>query len=287
MAARTSRSVPSREMGLIPMPLVSGKRIFLTFISSRSQAIDLLRLGRARGPLHARVDVLGVLPEDDHVHVLRPLHRAGHALEVAHRPQADVEVQLLAQGDVQRADAAAHRRGQRALDAHQVLAEGGQRLGRHPLLRPVEGLLPGQDLQPGDLAAAAVGLLHRGVEDALRGAPDVAAGAVAFDVGDDRMVGDAQHAAGDRDLLASGEARFLWPWPESNPGITRQRRSGHSALSGPPRAMTRPRRRPPSAAPPRCRARTSGRCAAGPCGCASRRGPAPAAAGPGCRPGSP
>ena len=33
MAARTSRSVPSRETGLMPMPLVSGKRIFLTFIS--------------------------------------------------------------------------------------------------------------------------------------------------------------------------------------------------------------------------------------------------------------
>ena len=33
MAARTSRSVPWREMGLMPIALVSGKRIFLTFIS--------------------------------------------------------------------------------------------------------------------------------------------------------------------------------------------------------------------------------------------------------------
>jgi hypothetical protein len=33
MAARTSRSVPSRDTGLMPMPEVSGKRIFFTFIS--------------------------------------------------------------------------------------------------------------------------------------------------------------------------------------------------------------------------------------------------------------
>ena len=45
MAARTRRSVPSRETGLIPMPLVSGKRIFFTFISSRSQATTFCASG--------------------------------------------------------------------------------------------------------------------------------------------------------------------------------------------------------------------------------------------------
>ncbi len=34
IALRTSRSVPSRETGLMPMPEVSGKRIFLTPKSS-------------------------------------------------------------------------------------------------------------------------------------------------------------------------------------------------------------------------------------------------------------
>ena len=42
------------------------------------------------------------------------------------------------------------------------------------------------------LALAAIGLGHRGVEDAHRGAPDVGAGAVAFDERDDRLVGDLQ-----------------------------------------------------------------------------------------------
>ena len=39
-------------------------------------------------------------------------------------PQAHVEVEDLAQGDVEAADATADRRGQRALDADEVLAEG-------------------------------------------------------------------------------------------------------------------------------------------------------------------
>ena len=67
----------------------------------------LLRLGRAAGVLDARVDVLGVLAEDDHVGQLGLLHRRGHAGEVLHGPQADVEVENLPQGDVERADAAA------------------------------------------------------------------------------------------------------------------------------------------------------------------------------------
>ena len=84
---------------------------------------DLLRLGRAAGVLDAGVDVLGVLAEDHHVHLLRVLHRRGHAGEVAHRAEADVEVEHLPQGDVERADAAADGRGQRALDADEVLLE--------------------------------------------------------------------------------------------------------------------------------------------------------------------
>ena len=66
------------------------------------------------------VDVLGVLAEDHHVDFLRMLHRRRHALEPAHRPQADIQIEHLAQRDVQRSDAAADRRGQRAFDADEV-----------------------------------------------------------------------------------------------------------------------------------------------------------------------
>ena len=40
IALRTSRSVPSRETGLMPMPEVSGKRIFLTPISLVRKSIS-------------------------------------------------------------------------------------------------------------------------------------------------------------------------------------------------------------------------------------------------------
>ncbi len=61
----------------------------------------LLGIGGAAGPLDAGIDVLGVLAEDHHVHFAWLLDRRGHALEPAHRPQADVQVEHLAQRDVQ------------------------------------------------------------------------------------------------------------------------------------------------------------------------------------------
>ena len=77
---------------------------------------DALGLRRARRPLDAGVDVFGVLAEDDDVHQLGMLDRRGHALEVADRAHAGVEVEHLAQRHVQAADAAADRRRQRSLD---------------------------------------------------------------------------------------------------------------------------------------------------------------------------
>ena len=162
---------------------------------------ELLVVRRAGLELDAGVDVFGVLAEDHHVDLLRRLDRRRHALEPAHRAQADVEVEHLAQRDVQRADAAADRRGQRALDRHQVLAAGRDGFVRQPGVEQVVGLLAGVDLHPVDLALAAVGLLHGGVEHAHRGAPDVRAGAVAFDERDDRLIGHGELAVLDRDFL--------------------------------------------------------------------------------------
>ena len=99
----------------------------------RVQELDDLRgFGRALLPFDAGVDVLGVLAEDHHVQPLRLLHGRGHAGEVAHRAHADVEVQQLAQGDVQAADAAADRRGERALDGDVELADGVERVLGQP-----------------------------------------------------------------------------------------------------------------------------------------------------------
>ena len=190
IALRTRRFEPNSDIGL--MPIAEFSRIFAVVRRSIElrNSITCVRAVGARRPLDARVHVLGVLAEDDHVHLLRLVHRRGHAVEVAHRPHAGVEVEHLAQRDVQRADAAADRRGERALDRDAVVREVIERLLRQLLAELLEGLVAGEDLVPVNLALAAVDLLDRAVDDVPRRAPDVGAGAVAFDVRDDRIVRD-------------------------------------------------------------------------------------------------
>ena len=154
-------------------------------------------------PLDAGVDVLGVLAEDDHVHQLGTLDRRRRALEVAHRAHARVEVEHLAQRHVQAADAAAHRRRQRALDGDLVVLDRLDGVVRQPLAVLRLGLLAGRHLEPDDLALAAVGALgDRGVEHAHAGPPDVGTGAVTFDEGHDGLVGDDELA-----VLRGGDGR--------------------------------------------------------------------------------
>jgi hypothetical protein len=117
-----SRSLPSRDTGLDADAALLGEANLLELLREalpehREEALSRLRAGLE---LDARVDVLGVLPEDDHVHLLRVLHRARDAPEVPDGAEADVEVEQLAERHVQAPDAAPYRRGQRALDAHQV-----------------------------------------------------------------------------------------------------------------------------------------------------------------------
>ena len=132
IALRTSRSVPSlrdrldadargvREADLLDAQLV---------LQELDQLLRLVALGLE---LDAGVDVFRVLAEDDHVGLLGRLHRRRHAGEVLDRAQADVEVEFLAQRDVERADAAADRRRQRALDRDHVVAHRLERLRRQP-----------------------------------------------------------------------------------------------------------------------------------------------------------
>src|SRR5262249_8745932 len=89
-------------------------------LEERDDPFRLLAFG---GPLDARVDVFGVLAEDHHVHLLGRPDRGRHTLEVAHRAQADIEIEGLAQSNVERPDPATDRRRQWTLDAHEVVLE--------------------------------------------------------------------------------------------------------------------------------------------------------------------
>ncbi|MNS72178.1 hypothetical protein D3C72_1055790 [compost metagenome] len=167
----------------------------------------LVRLGRAGLPLDAGIDVLGVLAEDHHVHIAGFFHRAGHALEPQHRAQAHVQVQLLAQGHVERTDTAAHRGGQRPLDRHHVITHGIEGFLGQPgvLVVHLGGFFAGVHLHPGNLALAAVGLLHGGVDHFDHYRRDIDANPVALDIRNDRVVGNVERMVGiDGDLRAVG-----------------------------------------------------------------------------------
>ena len=184
---------------------------------------ELGRLGGVGLDLEAGVDVLGVLTEDDHVDLLGVEHRGGYAGEPPHRAEADVEVEDLAEGHVEGADAAADRRGQRALDADQVGAERLDGLVGQPTPGLVECFLAREHFLPRHRLTVLGG---RGVEHQLRRRPDVHAGAIPFDEGDDGYVGYVEGAIGPRcDQFGHGQQPIGAPCHHPN-------RAGASPASG-------------------------------------------------------
>ncbi len=117
--------------------------------------------------------------------------------------QADVEIEHLPQRDVERANAAADGRGERALDPDAEGLEGLDGVVRQPAVEFLEALFTGENFHPGDLLLSAVCLFDRRVENALAGPPDVRAGAVAFDKWNDGPVGHAQRSAGNCNRLSA------------------------------------------------------------------------------------
>jgi hypothetical protein len=97
------------------------------------------------------------------------LHRARNALEPAHRAQADVEIEFLAQRDVQRADAAADRRGQRALDATRYSRTASSVSSGSQTFVAVDGSISRRHKSPSmrSCACAAVGLSTTAASTAL------------------------------------------------------------------------------------------------------------------------
>jgi len=93
--------------------------------------------------------------------------------------------------------------GERAFDGNAEIARGVHGFVGQPGLELAEGLLARVNLKPLDGALAAVGLFNGSVEDPLRGAPDVASGAVAFNEWNDWMVRNSEFAAGVLNCLAA------------------------------------------------------------------------------------
>src|SRR3990172_3100776 len=153
------------EAGVLPDPAQAGGVRDLRDL--RDRRVALLELD-------ARVEVLGVLPHDHEIDVLVA---GAHARVVLGGAQAGVEVQHLAQGDVDGAEAAAARRRDRTLDGDLVPADRLQDfVGGDGAV-----LLGGADAGLPDVP---VELDAGGLEDADCGFGDLGAGAVARYEGD-------------------------------------------------------------------------------------------------------
>ena len=116
-------------------------------------------------------------------------------MKILHRTQADVEIKHLAQGDVERTNATADGRGQRTFDADQIFLECLDGVVRQPVVEFVLGSFAGEHFKPGNLAFAAISLLHRGIKHALAGGPDVRPGAVTANERENGVVRHIQLAA--------------------------------------------------------------------------------------------
>jgi hypothetical protein len=72
------------------------------------------------------------------------LHRRGHALVIAHRTNAAIEIENLAQSHVERANAAADRGGERSFDRDVEVANGVNGVLGQPVLEFRESLFAGK-----------------------------------------------------------------------------------------------------------------------------------------------
>ena len=132
------------------------------------------------------------------------LHGRRHSGVILHGTHAAVEIEDLAQGDVEGADAASDGRSQRTFDGDAKFADGADGVVGKPVLKASLGFLSGKNFVPGYGALTLVCLFDSGVEDADGGFPDIAARAVAFNERDDRVIGDAVLAVAVFDLLPVG-----------------------------------------------------------------------------------
>ncbi len=119
----------------------------------------------------------------------------GNSFEIAHRAFTGIEIENLAQRNIQRTNATTDRSSQRALDGHAKIANGVDRIVRQPFFIGVKRLFAGEDFIPRDFALTAVGVIDRGVKNAPRSFPDITASSIALNERDDRIVRDLQFAA--------------------------------------------------------------------------------------------
>src|SRR6185436_8699549 len=84
----------------------------------------------------------------------------------------------------------------------EIFPERFDRVIRQPVVELVLGGFAGKDFEPSNFSLAAVSLLHRCVEDALAGSPDVRPGAVAANERNNGVIRHVEFAGLDGDFAA-------------------------------------------------------------------------------------
>ena len=162
-----------------------------------------IRFGRIGFPLDTGVDVFGVFAEDNHIGQFRMFNRARSTLIITNRAQANVEVQFLTQGNVQRTDTAADWRGQRAFDSNTIFTNQIKSFGRQPDILAINlgRFFTGVNFHPGNFTLALIGFLDGSINHFQHRRSHVNADTIAFDERDNRVIRDVQLAVLQGDFL--------------------------------------------------------------------------------------
>ena len=113
-----------------------------------------------------------------------------------------IEIEELAQADIQAAKTATDRGREWALNGQLEFTDSLQGLLRQIGSRQLIGFLARIDFHPGDLAFAAITMLHRFIKEKLGGFPYVRPDSVPFDKTDDGVVRGLEFAVFNDDLVA-------------------------------------------------------------------------------------
>ena len=124
------------------------------------KTIELFSLRSSGFPFDACINILGVLTEYAHIHLLRLFEWRNNTLIPTYRTLADIQIKRLTQCHVQRTDTTAHRSGQRTFNTYQILLKCFQRSLRQPFTSLLKSLSAGQHLFPFNAALAYVGQLY-------------------------------------------------------------------------------------------------------------------------------
>ena len=163
-----------------------------------------LGVGRVSFPFDTRINVFRVFTEDNHIGQFRVFNRAWSALIVTYRTQADVEIQFLAQGNVQRANTATNRSGQRTFNGNAIFTNQIKGFSRQPDILTINlcGFFTGVNFHPGDFTLAFIGFLDCSVDHFQHGWGYIYTDSITFNVRDNRIFRNVEFAVLQGDLLA-------------------------------------------------------------------------------------